>query len=149
LAVFYIPVFIQERPVSINRMNRVNELLKREIGAALFQIMDEASFDLSSVTVTHVVTSRNLRQARVLVSIRDHHQERRKMLSLLRRHRRRIQDRISRNIVLKYTPRLSFELDTSLERGDHVLRILSEMEGARGADCGGGCGAESEPSQVE
>ena len=50
------------------------------------------------------------------------------MLSLLRRHRAEIQARIGKHIALKYTPRLSFELDTSLERGDRVLQVLSEME---------------------
>jgi ribosome-binding factor A len=134
LTIVFIPAFSQEQPVSVDRMHRVNELLKREIGAALFQIMNEADFDLSSVTVTHVLTIRNLRQARVLVSIRDHHDERRKMLSLVRSHRREIQDRINRNTVLKYTPRLSFELDTSLERGDHVLQILNEMDDTGGEE---------------
>lgn len=113
---------------SSDRMTRVNELLRREIGEALFHVITESSFDLSAVTVTHVVTERNLRKARVLVSIRDHEQQRAGMLGLLRRHRRDIQDRISANLVLKYTPRLVFQLDTSVERGDHIVRLLSEME---------------------
>jgi len=90
--------------------------------------MNEADFDLSAVTITHVVTSRNLRNARVLVSIRDHHNHRKRMLSLLRKHRPEIQRQISRNIVLKYTPRLSFELDTSIEKGNQLLSLLSELE---------------------
>jgi len=114
--------------MSTQRLTRVNELLRREIGAILFQIMTEASFDLSAVTVTHVVTSPSLRHARVLVSIRDHQDEREKMLSMLRRHRREIQDRINRDLTLKYTPRLTFELDTSLERGDHILDVLAEID---------------------
>jgi len=114
--------------MSTDRLKRVNELLRREIGAVLFQVVNEADFDLSSVTVTHVVTSANLRQARVLVSIRDHAGERDRMLSLLRRHRVEIQQRINRDLTLKYTPKLSFELDTSLERGDHVLELLTELE---------------------
>jgi ribosome-binding factor A len=55
------------------------------------------------------------------------------MLALLRRHRKEIQDRINRDLTLKYTPRLTFELDTSLERGDHVLDLLAEIE-EKGAD---------------
>jgi len=109
-------------------MTRVNELLRREIGAALFQIMTADELDLSAVTVTHVVTSSNLRSARVLVSIRDHHDERGRMLAMLRRHRAEIQERINRDLTLKYTPRLTFELDTSLERGDHVLDLLAEID---------------------
>jgi ribosome-binding factor A len=114
--------------MSIDRLTRVNELLKREIGEALFRVMQEQDFDIGAVTVTHVVVSRNLRHARVLVSIRDHESERRRMLDLLRKHRPEIQNRINRDLVLKYTPRLNFELDTSLERGDHVLEILQALQ---------------------
>lgn len=109
-------------------MTRVNELLRREIGAVLFHIMNEENFDLSAVTVTHVIASSSLRHARVLVSIRDHQDEREKMLGLLRRHRGQIQALINRDLTLKYTPRLTFELDTSLERGDHVLDLLAEID---------------------
>ncbi|MBL7078009.1 MAG: hypothetical protein ISS31_11130 [Kiritimatiellae bacterium] len=31
-------------------------------------------------------------------------------------------------MTLKYTPKLDFELDTSVEQGDHVLGILQELE---------------------
>lgn len=110
------------------RLTRVNELIRREIGESLFRLMNENRFDLAAVTVTHVITSSNLRHARVLVSIRDHQNERETMLALVRRHRADMQERINRNLGLKYTPKLTFELDTSLERGDHVLDLLNRMD---------------------
>jgi len=110
-----------------SRILRVNELLRREIGEALYQVVKTDDLDLSAVTVTHVVTSRNLRQARVLVSIRDHKEERNRMLDVLRRCRPRIQRMINRDLTLKYTPRLLFELDESIEKGDDMLHLLSEI----------------------
>ncbi len=114
--------------MSVDRLTRVNELLKREIGGLLFRIMNENNFDLSAVTVTHVITSRNLRSAKVLISIRNHQKDRGRMLSLLRKHRSEIQQQINAYVNLKYTPRLTFELDTSLEEGDRILHMLSELE---------------------
>lgn len=114
--------------MSTDRLTRVNALLKQEIATALFRVMNDQGFDLSAVTVTHVLTSSDLHSARVLVSIRDHRDERQRILKLLYQRRGHIQDLISRHVVLKYTPRLSFELDESIEQGDHVLRVLSEME---------------------
>jgi ribosome-binding factor A len=114
--------------MSVDRLVRVNELIRREIGDLLFRVMNEQKFDLSAVTVTHVITNPTLRQARVLVSIRDHVAERPEMLRRLRMHAPEIQAAINRDLKLKYTPRLTFELDTSLERGDHVLSVLSEIE---------------------
>ena len=114
--------------MSVDRMARVNELLKREISEALFQMLKRSDCDVSAVTVTHVVSSRNLRSARVLVSIRDNDEMKRTMLSTIRKKRPEIQSRINKDLVLKYTPKLRFELDESVEKGDRILHILSELE---------------------
>lgn len=124
--------------MAVDRMKRVDELLKREIGQVLFRVLGNTDVDVAAFMITHVVTSRNLRNARVLVSIRDHNAERGQMLALLKKYRIEIQDQISRNIKLKYTPRLSFELDTSVEKGDRILDILSKLEGCDDPESSGG-----------
>ncbi len=110
------------------RLVRVNELLKQEVAAALYRVMNEKAFDLSVVTVTNVIVSSDLRTARVLVSIRDHEADRDQILGQLRHHRGAIQHLMSKAVILKYTPVLSFELDESIEQGDHVLQLISKME---------------------
>jgi len=114
--------------MTTDRIARVNELLRREIGALLFRLVNETGFDIAAVTVTQVITSPNLRTARVRISIRDHQAERSKMLNTIRTHRQEFQREINRNLVLKYTPRLFFELDTSLEKGNHILDVLYKLE---------------------
>jgi len=116
--------------MSVDRIERVNALIKREIGESLFHIMNDSDFDLAAVTVTHVVTSRNLRTARVLVSIRGDEKKKTKMLGMLRRRRPEIQRLINRDLTLKYTPKLHIDLDRSIEGGDHVLDILSHLGGS-------------------
>lgn len=132
--------------MSMKRMVRVNELLKQELATALFRIMNDRGFDLSAVSLTQVITSSDLRTARVLVSIRDHAGEREAILRRLAHHRKELQDVINERIALKFTPRLTFELDESVERGDHVLQIISEMERedgeSRPEDAGGEAGDE-------
>jgi ribosome-binding factor A len=49
-------------------------------------------------------------------------------MELLELKRVRIQGLIARGVVLKYTPRLRFVLDESVERGNRVLKILEELE---------------------
>ena len=114
--------------MTFNRITRINELLRQEIGNALFHIVQESDFDMSAVTVTHVIASHNLHNARIFISIRDYPNERKTMLSILRKHRGEFQRLINKNLTLKYTPCLSFELDTSIEQGDHILNLLSDME---------------------
>ena len=111
-------------------MTRVNELLRREIGEALYRLVNDQGFDLSSITVTQVEVTRDLREARVLVSIRDHEGERDRMMGQLRRHRAEFQELIAKHLTLKYTPRLMFQLDPSIEKGDRLLSLLSEMDAA-------------------
>jgi ribosome-binding factor A len=114
--------------MSADRITRVNELIKREIGTALFRIMTEQDFDLAAVTVTRVVTSPTLRDTQVFVSIRGEGNERSRMLGMLRRHRGQIQKLIAANIKLKYTPRVEFRLDLSIEKGDRILHVLSDLD---------------------
>ena len=47
---------------------------------------------------------------------------------MLEKNRKRIQGLVARGVVLKYTPRLRFVLDESVERGNRVLKILEELE---------------------
>ncbi|NQU40562.1 MAG: 30S ribosome-binding factor RbfA [Lentisphaerae bacterium] len=115
--------------MSIDRITRVNELLKREIAAAFYKILPpEGRVDMAALTVTHVTTSRNLRYARVMISILGHEHERGTILREIRNHRVEIQQWINHNVKLKFTPRLDFHLDTSVEQGDHVLGLLQSME---------------------
>ena len=114
--------------MGVKRLIRVNELIKQEVAAALYRVMNERGFDLSAVSVTHVITSSDLRKARVLISIRDHVEQRNAMIGKIRHHRADIQALLSENVIIKYTPRLTFELDESIELGDRVLQIISEMK---------------------
>jgi ribosome-binding factor A len=111
-----------------DRMIRINELLKREIADQLYHVVHEGTVDLSTVTVTHVIASNNLRHARVLVSIRAPEADRPAVLGRIARHRNTIQQAINRNLKLKFTPHLHFELDSSLESGDRVLHLLDQLD---------------------
>lgn len=110
------------------RLTRVNELLRREVADILYRVLDGSGADLALITVTRVETSSDLRRARVMVSIRGDSTVQREMISLLYRERKEIQRMVNRDMTLKYTPRLSFHLDTSLAEGDEVLRILHTIE---------------------
>ncbi len=123
--------------MTVDRLTRVNALLRREIGESLFRVLTADQLDLAAVTVTRVTVSASLRQAYVGVSILGHEHERGRMLHRLRQKAPELQSLINRDLKLKYTPRLFFELDTSIERGDHVLQVLS------------GLGLDDEPSAGE
>ena len=114
--------------MGMQRIVRVNEILKREIAESLYRVLDPTAFDHSAVTITRVITSADLQHARVMVSIRAPAARQRLLLEHLRRHRGAIQAFFSKHVTLRYTPHLIFEIDESIVGGDHVLSMIAQLE---------------------
>jgi ribosome-binding factor A len=109
------------------RLIRINELLKREISELIFRLVNKSNIDMAAITITKVKTSADLHSAAVFVSIRGHKDERKNILRVLQQYAPEIQHEINNDIVLKYTPHLHFELDTAIEHGDHILKVLDSL----------------------
>ncbi|MFO1498115.1 MAG: 30S ribosome-binding factor RbfA [Verrucomicrobiota bacterium] len=108
------------------RVQRVRELLKRQIGEILRR---EVSLnDAGMITVTDVDVSKDLQMATVYVGIIGTEGQVKLGMELLQKERKRIQGLVGRAVVLKYTPQLRFVLDDSVSRGNRVLAILDEIE---------------------
>ena len=114
--------------MGISRLVRVNELLKREIAEDLYRNFAGSDFDAAAITVTRVECAADLRDAKVFISIFGHEDERDRMINYLNRHRQEIIRLMIKRVKLKYTPRLQFILDESIEGGDHILSLLAEMQ---------------------
>ena len=114
--------------MSEKRMVRVNELIKRTIAQHMHRVLGGSGFDILAASVTRVNTSPDLRDAYVYVSILGHEGEREEMIRFLSNHRKDFQSDLGHSVRLRYTPRLWFRLDESIEQGDHVLQILAELE---------------------
>ena len=114
--------------MGFSRMIRVNELLKREIAEDLQRNFSSTAFDVASLTVTRVECASDLRDANVYISIFEHKEDRKKMISELNRRRQEITRMMIKRVKLKYTPRLHFYLDESIEKGDQILSILDELD---------------------
>ena len=108
------------------RLLRVRELLKREIGEVIRREFPVSEAGL--VTVNDVDVSGDLHSAAVFISILGNAEQQKRGLGLLARHRKRIQAQLGRSVILKYTPRLRFIMDDSVQRGNRVLQIIDELE---------------------
>jgi ribosome-binding factor A len=107
-------------------MQRVRELLKREIGEAIRREFEVSEAGL--ITVNDVEVAGDLHSAVVFISILGNPDQQKRGFSLLARHRKRIQGLVGRAIILKYTPTLKFVMDDSVVRGNKVLQIIEELE---------------------
>ena len=111
----------------VDRTLRLNSLLHREIAGAFYKVFANGSLDLAAVTVTRVEVAPNLRNATVYISIYGHNADRDKILGILTRNAPELQSHINRDCHLKYTPRLHFKYDPSIESGDRVLGALLHL----------------------
>jgi len=108
------------------RLQRVCELLKREIGEAVrreFHV-DDAGL----ISVNDVDMAGDLKSATVFISILGNPDQQKRGFHLLTEHRIRLQGLVAKAVVLKYTPTLKFVFDDSIVRGNRVLQIMEELE---------------------
>ena len=108
------------------RLQRVRELLKREIGETIRREFEVSEAGL--ITVNDVDVAGDLHSAVVFVSILGNADQQKRGISLLGRHRKRIQGLVGRAVILKYTPTLKFVIDDSVVRGNRVLQIIEDLE---------------------
>ena len=104
------------------RLQRVRELLKREIGEVIRREIPVSEAGL--VSVNDVDVAGDLKSATVFISIFGNADQQKRGLALLTQHRVRIQRLMARSVVLKYTPKLRFVTDDSVVRGNKVLQII-------------------------
>jgi ribosome-binding factor A len=108
------------------RLERVRELLKREIGEVVRQQLPIAEVGL--INVNDVDVAPNLHNATVFIGVLGGEAQKKRAMEALEESRKRIQGYVGRAVVLKYTPQLRFVLDESVERGNRILRLLDELE---------------------
>lgn len=115
--------------MSVDRLERVNSLLKRVIAESMFSVMQGDIVAPGLITVTDVKCGKDLRDATVKISVFGDDALKQTALQHLKHNAKRFQQIINREVRLKFTPRLAFQLDLSLEKGDQVLALLSALDG--------------------
>ena len=116
--------------MAVDRLERVNALLKRVIGESVFRVLQGDDTNPVLVTVTGVNCAKNLRNATVHVSIFGEPAEQDRVLSHLVRRTHDFERIVNSEVRLKFTPQLRFVIDHSLEKGDHVLQLLDSLPAA-------------------
>jgi ribosome-binding factor A len=112
--------------MSSHRLLRVRELLKRELGEAVRREFPVQTAGL--VTVNDVDVTGDLKNATVFIGLLGTSEQKKTALDLLQKKRPLLQASVAKTVVLKFTPRLKFVLDESVDRGNRVLNIIEDIE---------------------
>ena len=104
------------------RMRRVDEAVREVLSDAIAKDLKDPR--IGFVTVTAVNTSRDLRHARVYVSVLGDEQERLQTLEGLRSAHGFLQGVIASQLNLKHTPSLVFEYDETVARAARLTELM-------------------------
>jgi ribosome-binding factor A len=126
------------------RTERVDELLRQEIGRILAKDVQDPHIGFA--TVTAVETTPDLRHARVRVSVIGGAAERAETVAALERAMGFVRHELGGRLRIRRIPALHVSLDESSERGTRMLQILEELE--RGDDAAGEALADAPITEV-
>lgn len=108
-----------------NRMNRINEELKREISNIINYNLHDPNLT-GLISITKVLTTPDLRYSRAYVSIINS-KSIKEDLAILKKSSGYIRSEIAKKINLRITPEIIFILDESLEYGSRIDSIIKEI----------------------
>lgn len=105
------------------RLDRVNELLRREIGHV---IQKDYEWHGKLVTVSEVEVTQDLKEGKVWTSVLGG--DAAPVIDKLNRDHGSIQGKVMKRVVLKSTPVLRFYHDASAVRGVEIVNLLEEVD---------------------
>ncbi len=108
-----------------NRLNRINEELKRKISNIINYDVTNSNIT-GLISVTSVKITPDLRYAKVFVSILNSRNIK-DTLAALKKSSGFIRSRIAEDVNLRVTPELVFVLDESMQYGERIDTILAEI----------------------
>lgn len=112
-------------PKNENRLNRVNEELKKEISQIIsFELKNPEATGL--ISVTKVKITPDFKYAKVYVSLLNTKNDE-KTMEALKQSAGFIRSLLAKRINLRMTPELVFEQDDSMEYGRKIDSILKDL----------------------
>lgn len=110
----------------VDRTNRIAEEMKKEISNIIQNELKDPRLP-SMVSITHINVTRDLRYAKIYVSVLGDEEQKSGAITALKSAAGFIRREIGQRIKLRYTPELIFELDNSIEHGVYMNKLINEV----------------------
>ena len=109
-----------------HRIERINQLIRQEISELLQRNVKDPRLS-SFIAVTAVVTSSDLKQAKIFVSCICTEEEKHEIISGLTAASGFLRNELMKRLSLRRIPELTFQWDDSIERGTHLLELIDKV----------------------
>ena len=104
------------------RANRINSLIRQLVAEEFIRSSDSI---INSLTISHVDTSPDMKRSTVFVTNMD--KNRSEVLNSLVKSRVKIQKNIGKQLDMKFTPKLFFEIDPVTENAEKLNNLLNTI----------------------
>ena len=118
---------MKKQPKNPNRIAKVNALLQKLVGEIVHEHLDEYR---GLITVSKVETSRDMKWAKVWVSIIGGNDD--AIFKAIKAQIYYIQGELNRELTMKIVPRLQFFLDTSPRYAAHINELIQQLHKEEG-----------------
>ncbi len=110
------------------RTERVGERIHQELSIVFSRAISDPR--LAGINITRVEVTGDLRLAKVYVAPRkgDEPAEQKEMMDALKHAAGYFRHALAENIDMRYTPELRFYLDHSIEKGEHFIKVLNQVQ---------------------
>ncbi|MCL0059138.1 30S ribosome-binding factor RbfA [Dehalococcoidia bacterium] len=108
------------------RQKRINHAIRREISDLLFRQVNDPRIK-GFISVTEVDVSPDLTQARVSISVMGSEEEKAGIFEGLAAAAGFLRRELGARLRLRYTPKLIFERDDNIERGERLLHLMEQI----------------------
>ncbi|MBI2860682.1 MAG: 30S ribosome-binding factor RbfA [Chloroflexi bacterium] len=109
-----------------HRIQRINHLIRNELSGLLRQGVKDPRLG-NFVAITEVITTPDLRYARIFVSFLGDQPEKEQALNALASATGFFRSHLAKSLKLRRVPELSFHWDDSIERGERLMRLIDQV----------------------
>ena len=109
-----------------NRIDRINEEAKKEISAIIRELKDpRVTKGLCSIVSVDI--TKDLRWCKAYVSVFGDENTRSDAIEGLKKAAGFVRKELAHRLGLRYTPEIVFTLDSSIEHGAHINKLLHDI----------------------
>ena len=112
--------------MSYNRIDRISEEVRREVDRIIREDLSDPRVS-GTFSVTRAEVTRDLRHAKIYVSVLED-DKREGMMAALKKAAGFIRRELGHNIIIRYSPELSFVSDENIAYGVHIAKVLADAQ---------------------
>ena len=116
--------------MSYNRIDRISEEVRREVDRIIREDLSDPRVS-GTFSVTRAEVTRDLRHAKIYVSVLED-DKREGMMAALKKAAGFIRRELGHNVIIRYSPELSFVSDENIAYGVHIAKVLADAQKTEG-----------------